>query len=195
MLARGEDLDWAEVVIAQCETPLGTVERVLVEGRRRGTRTILNPAPVPQAPLPFLGLVDVLTPNAGEAARLSGLAVAERAGAERAAQALRRLGPATVVVTLGAGGALAAEPGGVVHAPGVPVAVVDTTAAGDAFNAALAVALAEGRPLALALAFANAAAALACTVRGAQPSLPRRADVERLMRSAPTHTRREPGDF
>lgn len=127
-------------------------------------------------------------------ARLSGLAVADRADAERAAQALRRLGPATVVVTLGAEGALAAGPDGVVHAPGVPVAVVDTTAAGDAFNAALAVALAEGRPLTSSLAFANAAA-LACTVRGAQPSLPRRADVERLVRSAPTHARRDPDDF
>ena len=191
VLARGEDLDWAQVVVVQCETPLKTVERVLAEARRRGARTILNPAPVPPAPLPFLGLADVLTPNAGEAARLSGVAVADRAGAERAAQALRNLGPATVVVTLGAGGALAAGPDGVVHAPGVPVAAVDTTAAGDAFNAALA----EGRPLASALAFANATAALACTVRGAQPSLPRRADVERLLTSAPTHTRREPGDF
>jgi ribokinase len=181
VLARGEDLDWAEVVLAQCETPLPTVERVLAEARRRGARTILNPAPVPETPLPFLALVDVLTPNAGEAARLSGVAVASVKDAEHAAQTLRALGPDTVVVTLGPEGALAAGPDGVVYAPGVAVAAVDTTAAGDAFNAALAVALTEGRPLAAALAFANTAAALACTVRGAQPSLPRRAEVERRL--------------
>jgi ribokinase len=181
VLARGEDFDWAEVVIAQCETPLAALARVFAEARARRARTILNPAPVPEGPLPFLGLVDVLTPNLGEAARLSGVAVASVKDAERAGQALRALGPATVVVTLGADGALAAGPEGVVHSPGFAVAAVDTTAAGDAFNAALAVALCEGRPLASALAFANAAAALACTVRGAQPSLPRRAGVERLL--------------
>lgn len=191
--ARTEDVAWAEVVMAQCETPLETLAWVFAEARRRGVRTLLNPAPVPDRRPAFLGLVDVLTPNAGEAARLGGRPVASAADAERAARALAALGPATVVVTLGVDGALAVGPQGVVHAPGFSVAVVDTTAAGDAFNAALAVALAEGRPLASALPFANAAGALACSVRGAQPSLPRRADVERLLGEHDPLRRAPPG--
>jgi ribokinase len=86
-----------------------------------------------------------------------------------------------VVVTLGEAGVLAAAAGSVVTVPAFTVAVVDTTAAGDAFNGALALACAERRALADVLRFASAAAALACTRRGAQASLPRRGEVERLL--------------
>ena len=96
------------------------------------------------------------------------------------AAAIRALGAAHVIVTLGAGGAVAEGGAGRVHVPAFEVTAVDTTGAGDAFNGALAVALAERRPLAVALRFANAAAALACTRRGAQPSLPTRHEVERF---------------
>lgn len=179
--ARAEDLAWAEIVLCQLETPLDTVAWALGEARRQGVPTVLNPAPVPEVPLPFLALVDYLTPNAGEAERLSGLKTADPGEAARAADALHARGAGTVVVTLGADGALARNAGGVLRAAAYRVPVVDTTAAGDAFNAGLAVAMAEGRPLGTALAFASAAAALACTRRGAQPSLPRREEVEALV--------------
>ena len=172
--ARGEDFAWAEVVVASCEIPLECVAAALELARRHGATTILNPAPVPRASIDRLDLVDYLTPNAGEAARLSGAA-----GEEAAADALVARGAGTVIVTLGAAGALARGRVGTHRVPGVNVDAVDTTAAGDAFNGALAVALAERRDVGSALRFANAAAALACTKRGAQPSLPTRAEVER----------------
>jgi ribokinase len=172
---------WADIVLCQLETPLPTVSWVLLEARRRGVTTILNPAPVPEGRLDVWPTVDYLTPNAGEAARLSGLAVTDHASATAAGRALRARGVDTVIVTLGAEGALLVGAADVAHVPGVPVTAVDTTAAGDAFNGALAVALAERLSLDQALRFANAAAALACTRRGAQPSLPSRADVLRLL--------------
>jgi len=172
--ARAEDFAWAEVVVASCEIPLECVAAALELARRHGATTILNPAPVPRASIERLDLVDYLTPNAGEAARLSGAA-----GEEAAADALVARGAGTVIVTLGAAGALARGRVGTHRVPGVKVDAVDTTAAGDAFNGALAVALAERRDVGSALRFANAAAALACTKRGAQPSLPTRAEVER----------------
>jgi ribokinase len=178
--ARAEDFAWAQVVVCQLESPLETVASVLEAARQRRALTILNPAPPPDAPLEFLALVDYLTPNGDEAARLSGLPVRDWTEAAQAAQQLRDRGAGVVIVTLGEDGALAQGPGGVCHAPAFPVTAVDTTAAGDAFNGALAVALAEGRELAPALGFANATAALACTRRGAQPSLPTRDEVERL---------------
>ena len=176
--ARREDVAWADVVACQLETPLETVAWVLAEARRRRAATVLNPAPVPDAPLDFLGAVDCLTPNEGEAARLAGVPAGDAAGAARA---LRARGARAVIVTLGEAGALACAEDGETRVPAYPVAVLDTTAAGDAFNGGLAVALAEGRPLATALRFASAAAALACTRRGAQPSLPTRGEVERLL--------------
>jgi len=174
--ARTEDFAWAEVVVASCEIPLDCVTTALTLARRHGAATILNPAPVPRAPLDRLDLVDYLTPNAGEASRLAAVAGEE----EAAADALVARGAGTVIVTLGEAGALSRGRAGAHRIAGVKVEAIDTTAAGDAFNGALAVALAERRELGAALRFANAAAALACTKRGAQPSLPTRAEVDRL---------------
>jgi ribokinase len=178
--ARAEDFAWAEIVVVSCEVPLNTVRAALETAHGRGLATILNPAPVPEANLDFLGLVEYLTPNAGEAARLSGLPGDDDAAIARAAAGLRRRGARCVVVTLGERGVLAYGEGEPRHVPAPSVAAVDTTAAGDAFNGALAVALSEGRELTAALRFANAAAAIACTRRGAQASLPTRDEVDRL---------------
>jgi ribokinase len=176
--AHAGDLAWAQVVVCQLETPLPTVRFILQQARGYGVITVLNPAPVPATPLDCFALVDYLTPNAGEAARLSGAAENDAA---LAGERLAARGVSTVVVTLGEAGALAWQEGRATRVAGFAVEVVDTTAAGDAFNGALAVAVAEGRALADALRFANAAGALACTRRGAQPSLPARAEVERLL--------------
>ena len=174
--ARAEDFAWADVAVASCEIPLECVTSALVLARRHGAATILNPAPVPRAPLERLDLVDYLTPNAGEAVRLG-----RTDGAEAAAEALVARGAGTVIVTLGEAGALSRGRAGAHRIAGVKVEAIDTTGAGDAFNGALAVALAERRDLVSALTFANAAAALACTKRGAQPSLPTRVEVDRLI--------------
>jgi len=150
---------------------------VLGEGRRRGRVTLLNPAPMRDEARDLVALADYLTPNETETERLAGVVVRGAESAAAAARALRSRGAGTVIVTLGAQGALACTADGLVRAPALPVAVVDTTAAGDAFNAGLAVALGEAR----ALPDASATAALACTRRGAQPSLPRRDQVETLL--------------
>jgi ribokinase len=178
---RDADFAWADVLVCSLEVPLTTARRALECARRRRISTILNPAPRPERGLDFLGLADYVTPNEVEAADLTGVPVTDLETAARAAAAVRASGAGHAVLTLGPAGALADGPGGRVHVPAFTVSVVDTTGAGDAFNGALAVALAERRPLADALWFANAAAALACTRRGAQPSLPSRGDVERLM--------------
>jgi ribokinase len=177
---RAMDFAWAEVVVCSLEVPLATARRALECARRHGAQTILNPAPLPDRGLDFLALADYVTPNEGEAARLTGVAVTDLDEAGRAAAAVRALGATHAVVTLGGHGALADGPAGRLHSPAFEVAVVDTTGAGDAFNGALAVALAERRDLADALRFANATAALACTRRGAQPSMPTRHAVDRL---------------
>jgi ribokinase len=177
--SRRDDFAWAQIVVCQLETPLETLAFTLEEARRCGAATLLNPAPVREGLPEIWPLVDYLTPNEGEAARLTGITVRDRRTAADAARTLRARGVGTVVVTLGADGALAADGAGEIPVPAHAVAVVDTTAAGDAFNGALAVAL--GGPLEDALRFASAAAALACTRRGAQPSLPTRAAVDHFL--------------
>jgi len=186
--SRADDFAWAQVALCQLETPLETVAWALQEARQRGAVTMLNPAPVREGLADVWRFVDYLTPNEGEAERLTGIAVRDLRSAAAAGHALRRRGVGTVIVTLGAAGALACTGEGdgerVIRAPAHSVTVVDTTAAGDAFNGALAVALGGTSRLEDALRFANAAAALACTRRGAQPSLPTRTEVDGLLRAS-----------
>jgi ribokinase len=172
---------WAQVVVCQLELPLSVVAWALGEARAAGAATILNPAPMRALEPALLALADYLTPNEGEAARLAGAAVTDLASARVAGERIREGGAGTVILTLGGQGALVCGVEGAVHFPAFPVTVVDTTAAGDAFNGALAVGLAAGGTLEQALPLANATAALTCTARGAQDALPRRADVERFL--------------
>ena len=174
---------WADVVVCQLETPLPVVRWALEEAHRHGVRAILNPAPVRELPDDLLGLVAYLTPNEGEAAALAGIPIGDMDSARGAGRRLLERGAATVIVTLGGEGALVCQRDRIVHFPAFKVAVVDTTAAGDAFNGALAVGLAAGGTLDEAVPLAAATAALTCTRRGAQDSLPERADVERFLRS------------
>lgn len=171
-------IESADVLLTQLETPLPAVERAATIASAAGVTVILNPAPARRLPDSLLALVDVLTPNEGEAAYLSG-----EARPAAAASKLRDHGATTVVVTLGAEGALIVAEGREASVPGFPVTAVDTTAAGDAFSGSLAVSLAEGLDLALAVRRACAAGALATTVHGARPSLPVRAQVDGLVRS------------
>jgi ribokinase len=171
----------AGVLLVQLEIPVATVAAVVQLAARQGVPVILNPAPARALPEKILRQVSVLTPNETEAEILTGIAVAGRPAAEKAARRLLRLGVKNVVLTLGARGALIANAEGICLVPAFKVKPVDTTAAGDVFNGALAVALTEGRPLREAVRFANAAAAISVTRPGAQPSAPARREIERLM--------------
>lgn len=172
----------ASALLMQLETPLDTVQTAADIAHAAGVPVILNPAPAQPLPDQLLERVAILTPNETEAERLTGVAVNNLDSCVRAAARLRAKGVQTVIITLGARGAFVAAEGVPRIVPGFQVQPVDTTAAGDVFNGALAVALAEGRPLLDAVRFANAAAALSVTQLGAQPSAPRRAAIERLLR-------------
>ena len=126
--------------------------------------------------------MSVLTPNEHEAEFLSGIAVTDERSAMKAAARLRTRGAAAVIVTLGARGVCVSADPYEGHLPAFAVTPVDTTAAGDVFNGALAVALAEKRPLGDAIRFAQAAAAISVTRPGAQPSAPTRAEIEAFLR-------------
>ncbi len=177
----------AQVFLTSLETPLPTVVRGLERAKEAGLTTVLNPAPaaIEVADRRVLSLVDVLTPNEGEAAALAGDAIESNRTsdaierAQRAGERLRSLGTIAVVITLGAEGCLVVAEE-VTHLPGLNVQAVDATAAGDAFNGALAVALAEGKPLIDAARWANRIAAVAVSRVGAQPSLPRREEIQVL---------------
>lgn len=172
----------AQVALFQLETPLTTVCAAVALAARNGVRVILNPAPAQELPDALLRRVSVLTPNEVEAEALTGVKVRDPRSATRAARRLQQRGVEAVIVTLGARGALVSTAAGATCVPGFRVRAVDTTAAGDVFNGALAVALGEGRPLLAAVRFANAAAAISVTRPGAQPSAPTRAEIERLLR-------------
>ncbi|MGH2352598.1 MAG: PfkB family carbohydrate kinase, partial [Chloroflexota bacterium] len=145
---------------------------------------VLNPAPARDLPDSLLELVDVLTPNETETQQLTGLSADTEETAERAARALLSRGVGAVLLTLGERGALILDAAGAARVPAYAVQAVDTTAAGDAFCGALAVALGEGQFLPDAARFACAAGALAVTLLGASPSLPKRDAIERLMGGA-----------
>ena len=173
--------DGARVLLVQLEVPVETVQTALEIGRAHGLTTILNPAPARPVPDALLRLVDWATPNAGEAAAMTGLEVTDLPSAVRAAEVLRARGPSRVVVTLGAKGAVVVTSEGVSSVAPFPIRPVDSTAAGDAFSAGLAVGLARGLDSGAALRYASAAGALTTTRSGAQPSLPTEAQVLALL--------------
>ena len=173
-------------LVLQLETPIETVEAAAGIAYAHGIPVILNPAPARRLPARLLKKIAVLTPNETEAATLTGIPIRTARDAKAAADALRGMGVGTVIVTLGAKGALLASAAGTRHIPGFKVKAVDTTAAGDTFNGALAVALAEGKEMADAVVFANAAAALSVTKPGAQPSLPSRSEIVRFLKRRAT---------
>jgi len=169
-----ETIGSSNSIVFQLEIPLPTVMRAVDLAARRGVRVILNAAPARPIPPELLGKVDYLIVNELEAALLTGLAATQP---EEASKALLAGGCANVVVTLGEAGALLATPEGIEVVPPFRVSAIDTTAAGDAFVGAFAVALAEGKSPAEAVRWGNAAGALAATRLGAQPSLPTRAEL------------------
>lgn len=173
-------LESADVLLAQLETPLDAfAEALALKGEK--TRAILNPAPAAPIPDEILAKLFLITPNETEAETLTGVVVKNEEDARRAAEALLAKGVQNVAITMGAKGAFLANADGNETIPSFRVEAADTTAAGDVFNGALATALTEGKNLREATRFAAAAAARSVTKLGAQPSVPRREEIDALM--------------
>ncbi len=170
-------LHGAAGLVLQFEIPLPEVLAAAERAHAADCPVVLNPSPIQPLPETLWPLLHTLVVNEVEAAALAGVAVDTPQDAAAAAQALRGRGPAQVVVTLGAAGAVAADADGCRHHPGMSVRAVDTTAAGDTFLGALAVALARGESLDAGVRHGIRAAALCVTQHGAQPSIPTRAAV------------------
>ena len=175
----------SSVFVTQLELPLAVAEHGLRLAHQAGVPTILNAAPALDLPGHVYGWCDYLTPNESEAAALTGRPVDGPADAERAADVLLARGCRNVVITLGKDGALAKNADRSAHVPAFDAGpVVETTGAGDAFTGALAVALAEGLDLVAATRFGCAAAGISVTRHGTARSMPTRAEVEALLRTA-----------
>lgn len=169
-------------LLLQLEIPMETVLEAARHAREAGVLTVLDPAPAVPLPDALLASLDLITPNESETRTLTGIDPQEPAAMERAAGSLLERGARTVILKLGARGAYLATDSGIrSHIPAPRVKAVDTTAAGDAFNAGLVTALREGRDLEEAVAFAHRVAALSVTRFGAQPSLPTRAEVDAFL--------------
>ena len=176
-MARSAILE-AEIVLMQLEIPLETVIYAAAIAFEAGKKVILNPAPAQPLPDTLLKKLYLITPNETEAELLTGIPVSDLTTAEKAAIALLKKGVQTVVITLGNKGALLVTGTKSLLIPAFPVLPIDTTAAGDCFNGALAVAIAEGASLEKAIAFASKAASISVTRMGAQASAPYRNEID-----------------
>lgn len=169
----------ADLLLVQLECPLETVSKAIDLAKAYDVAVVLNPAPAQPLSEALLSKVDYLTPNETELALLSG-----EANIEKGIKKLQGWGVKNLIITLGANGARVINKDIDQHFPSFEITAIDATAAGDAFNGALAVGVAEGKSLVEAVRYGTAAGALAATRRGAQPSLPTREDVEKLIGSS-----------
>ena len=170
----------SDVVLSVLEIPVDAAAEAMALGRKNGVRTILNPAPAAPLQDEMFRVIDLITPNETELRILMGLAPDDAAPTRELALELQEKFGITVIVTRGESGMMLVNAQGISEFGSVPVNVVDTTGAGDAFTAGLAVSLAEGRDLVAAIKFAGCNGALACTKYGVIPSLALRPEVDRL---------------
>lgn len=172
------DIESAQFLLMQLETPVGVVAHAAATARRAGVKVILNPAPAAELPAELLDGLYMITPNRTEGQMLTGIEITGWESAEQAAQSLVDKGVQHVVITLGSLGALVFDGKRFERIPAQKVKAVDTTAAGDTFNGAMCVALSEGATLSEAVRFASRASAIAVTRLGAQASIPRRQELD-----------------
>jgi len=172
----------SDILLMQLEIPVDTVRTAAKIARKNGVKVILNPAPAQKLKDDLLQNISIITPNEIEAEMLTGIKVNDNTSAKQAADILLKKGIETVIITLGQRGAFYVTSKASKLISGFQVKAVDATAAGDTFNGALAVALGESMPLKNAISFANAAAALSVTKLGAQPSAPKRDEIEKLLK-------------
>jgi len=168
----------ADIILMQLEIPVETVSYIATLAKRHGKKVILNPAPAFPLDDELLGNISIITPNQTEAEMLTGIAVTDDASATQAAAVLHSKGIQQVIITMGEDGAVIYNHGSYTKVPAPKVTPVDTTAAGDVFNGALAVALCDGMDITAATRFACRAAAISVTRFGAQASAPRLDEVE-----------------
>jgi ribokinase len=166
-----------EIMLLQLEIPVMTVEYSALTGSENGMKVILNPAPAQKLHDYLYRHTWLITPDEIEAEILTGIKIRDISSAENAANFFQKKGVKNVIITMGAKGAFLMSESYTGMVPGVPVIPVDTTAAGDVFNGALAVAISEGKDLKKAVDFANAAAAISVTRMGAQASAPYRNEI------------------
>jgi ribokinase len=167
----------ARILLVQLEIPLETVLYAAALAKEKGIKVILNPAPANKSVPDFYSQIDIITPNETEAELLTGVKITDKETALVAARKLRAFGVPTVIITLGSSGAIVLDGEEFYHVDAPKVTAVDTTAAGDVFNGALAVAISEGKSLVEATTFACKAASIAVTKLGAQASIPYRNEV------------------
>ena len=179
-----EIIQSADILVMQLESPLDSVEAASGLAFEKHIPVVLNPAPAQSLADELLKKISVLTPNESEAELLTGVIVTEIDSARKAASLLHKKGVEQVIITMGSQGAFVSSPLLEAMVSGFQVEPVDTTAAGDVFNGTLAVALAEAMPLERAVRFANAAAAISVTRLGAQPSAPRRSEIETFLQKS-----------
>ncbi len=170
-----------KICMLQLEIPLYTCTQAAKRAQQSGDIVVLDPAPAIPLQDSFLQHVDYITPNEGELSRLTDMPTGTLEQAEAAARELLKRGVKHVVAKLGSNGCLYVDKERALHVPGFTVQVVDTTAAGDSFNAGLAFALANGYEIEKALRFANAVGACSTTGAGAQGAMPTFEEAERLM--------------
>lgn len=170
-------LEGASLLLLQLEIPLSTVQAAAALAQSRGVPVILDPAPAQPLPPALIATVDYLTPNVVEAEALTQIPIYNQDAAAAAANQLRAQGAKCVLIKMGGQGVFVAKEGMQFHLPAIPVTAVDTVAAGDAFNAALAVALSEGKTVETAVHWGLAAGAWAVTRHGAQTAMPTRNEL------------------
>lgn len=171
------DSDPDDIFLMQLEIPVSTVEFVAEKAHSKGSRVILNPAPARHLSDDLLKCLFLITPNETEAEILTGIKVTDLKSAELAASYLQNTGIQNIIITMGGSGAFVQSGAISKMIPVVPVKAVDTTAAGDVFNGALAVAISEGKSIEEAVIFANKAAGISVTRMGAQASAPYRSEI------------------
>jgi len=177
-----KELESANYVLMQLETPMETVEYAARIASEAGVKVILNPAPAAKLCGELLKNIYLITPNETEAELLTGVAIHNPEDAKLAAGKLIEMGVENVIITLGSSGALIRDAGGFALQEARKVEAVDTTAAGDVFNGALCVALTEGMDIREAVRFATVAASISVTRMGAQSSIPVREEVDTLLK-------------
>jgi len=168
----------SNLIVVQLEIPMETVVRALSIAKRHGVKVLLNPAPARKLSDEFLAMVDILTPNETECEIITGITINCIEDAKNAVEFLNQKGVPQVVVTMGGKGVVYNSSKGIQHKPAPVVQVVDTTAAGDSFSGAIALALSQGKYIDEAVDFANIVGPLTVMKKGAQTSLPTIKDVE-----------------
>ena len=173
----------ADIVLLQLDIPIDTVRFAADMARSSGAKVILNPSPALSVSDELLKSISILTPDASQAEKLTGITITDERSAELAGRILLERGLNRVIITLRSKGAMVIDNGGAEHVPGFEMKSIDTSVVNDVFNGTLVVALAEGKNFYEAVLFANAAAAISASRLGALSSIPYRHEILEVLRT------------